>query len=174
MPSGFSHLTYAERCQIHALNKRGDSIREIGRAIGRSASTVSRELRRNRGGRGYRHAQAQRLAEARRRAVSSVPRKMTAALWALVEMLLGLQWSPEQIAGRLRLAGTVSVSATWIYRYVWADRARGGDLFRHLRRRGKKRNSPVRRGQNGSKREFALRSGSALAANKLASAGGIR
>ena len=109
---------------------------------------MSRELRRNCGLRGYRMKQAQRLSEARRRMASSRPRKLTAELWAWIEGKLGLQWSPEQIAGRMRLEGGVSVGKTWIYRQVWKDRADGGTLHRHLRRRGKKANrrGPRRRG----------------------------
>ncbi len=49
-----------------------------------------------------------------------------------------MAWSPEPIAGRLRLDEVVSVSAEWIYQYIRADRQRGGVLWRSLRRRGKK------------------------------------
>ena len=52
-----------------------------------------------------------------------------------------MQWSPEQISGRLRLDEVVSVSAEWIYRHVWENKRNGGDLYKHLRRRGKKRNA---------------------------------
>ena len=149
MPSGYHHLTYEQRCQIYTLCKRGESQREIAAEIGCSASSVSRELKRNSGGRGYRFKQAQRLAAGRRRAASSVPRKMTRALWDVVEDRLALGWSPEQIAGRLDLEGVVSVSFQWIYRHVWDDRARGGGLYLNLRRRGKKRN---RRGRDGAGR----------------------
>ncbi len=54
---------------------------------------------------------------------SSVPRKTTAAAWALVEETLTLRWSPEQISDRLLLEGLLSVSATWIDRHI---RAAGG------------------------------------------------
>ena len=70
------------------------SVSEIARQLGRDKSTVSRELRRNRGAGGYRHKQAQRLAEERRSAASSGPRKLTPAIWAIVRALLLLQWSP--------------------------------------------------------------------------------
>ena len=149
MAKGYRHLTYGSRCQIYALRKSGMSIRGVSRSLAVSASTVSRELRRNCGLRGYRMKQAQRLSEARRRMASSRPRKLTAELWAWIEGKLGLQWSPEQIAGRMRLEGGVSVGKTWIYRQVWKDRADGGTLHRHLRRRGKKAN---RRGRGGAGR----------------------
>ena len=149
MAKGYHHLTYGSRCQIYALKKSGLSIRGVARALGVSASTVSRELRRNRGLRGYRMKQAQRRASLRRCLASSRPRKLTEALWGRIEGKLRLQWSPEQIAGRLRLEGVPSVGKTWIYRQVWKDRAQGGTLHRHLRRRGKKAN---RRGRCGAGR----------------------
>ncbi len=102
---------------------------------------LSREFRRNSGGRGYRFSQAQRMAWERRSETSSVPRKMTGRMWAIVGGKLAMQWSPEQISGRLRLDEVVSVSAEWIYRHVWEDKRNGGDLYKHLRRRGKKRNA---------------------------------
>ena len=49
--------------QIHALRKRADSLREIARQLGRSPSTISRELHRNSGGRGYRYQQATPLGQ---------------------------------------------------------------------------------------------------------------
>ena len=149
MPSGYHHLTYEQRCQIYTLHERGDSQRKISVAIGCSVSTVSRELERNSGDRGYHFKQAQELSEDRRRAASSAPRKMTRALWEVVEDRLALGWSPEQIAGRLDRDGVVSVSFQWIYRHVWDDRAGGGGLYLNLRRRGKKRN---RRGRDGAGR----------------------
>ena len=149
MPCGYHHLTRDERCQIHALKKSGESMRRIAAFLGVSPSTVSRELRRNRDQNGWRPVQAQRFAEDRRRAASSSPRKMSPTLWGQVEAKLEEGWSPEQISGRFALEKVVSVSATWIYRHVWADRAGGGTLYQRLRRRGKKRN---RRGRDGSGR----------------------
>ena len=145
----YHHLAYGERCQIQGFLKSGMSLREIGRLLNRSASTVSREVRRNSGRRGYRMKQAQRLASARRRKASSALRKMTRDMWELVREKLSLQWSPEQIAGRFRREGVVSVSASWIYRHIGDDRDSGGTLFEHLRRRGKKYN---RRAGNGAGR----------------------
>ena len=135
----YRHLQYDERCQIRALHTQGVSISAIARQLGRDKSTISRELRRNRGATGYFHTQAQRLADQRRSATSSGPRKLTPVLWDLVRTLLLLQWSPEQIAGRLELSGVVRVSFSWIYKKIHQDRARGGKLFVFLRQRGRKR-----------------------------------
>jgi len=140
MPQGYRHLTYEERCQIHALRKSGLSDSAIARQLGRGRSTLWREIRRNSGKRGYRHGQAQRKAEARRSAASSVPRKMTPERWRMVEARLAEGWSPEQVAGRLRQEGEPMAGRQWIYRRIHADRKAGGDLWRHLRRRGRKPN----------------------------------
>ena len=139
MPSGYHHLTYDQRCQISALRRNGQPIAVIAAQLGRHPSTLYRELARNTGGGGYRQLQAQRWAEARRGQASSRPRKMTPERWAIVEQRLREQWSPEQIAGRLSQQGDLQVSATWIYQYIRADRKAGGELYRNLRQRGKKR-----------------------------------
>ena len=140
MPSGDHHLTTPERCQIYALKASGYSLRAIAREMSRSHSTISRELRCNSGGRGDRHQPAERTAQERRRQASSRPWKMTEALWAMIMTLLRMAWSPEQIAGRLRLEGVVAVSPEWIYQLIRQDRKGGGVLWRCLRRRGKRPN----------------------------------
>ncbi len=140
MPEGFRHLTHGERCQIGALKESGLSYGDIAARLGRDRSSVWRELRRNGGDSGYSPGEAQGMAEARRSAASSVPRKMTAERWAHVEGCLAEGWSPEQVAGRLRLEGGWAVGRQWIYERLKADRKAGGELFLLLRRRGKKPN----------------------------------
>lgn len=146
----YTHLAQEERFLIHHYLQDDCSCSEIGRKLGRSHSTIIREVKRNTGGRGYRNEQAEELAKCRRTKASSVPRKMTREHWATVEnRLVERHWSPEQIAGRLHREGVVSVSPKCIYNYIWEDRKAGGTLYRHLRRRGKK---PNRRGRDGSGR----------------------
>ena len=141
MTRSYKQLDILERQRIYFLRKQGFSLRKIAEDLSRSPSTISREVKRNSGGKGYRFAQAQRKARQRGAAASSVPRKMTERMWSIVENKLGLQWSPDQVSGRLKLDAVVSVSAEWIYRHVWEDKHNGGKLYKHLRRRGKKRNS---------------------------------
>ena len=101
MANGCHHLTRDERCQIYALRKRGVSFRGIARDPECSPSTISREIRRNSGRRGYQLKQADQLACKRRHLASCLPRKMSAALWhGIEERLAQQQWSPEQNAGR--------------------------------------------------------------------------
>jgi len=132
----YSQLTQAQRYQIYALRKTKHSLSEIAAVIGVHKSSVSRELKRNRGKRGYRPQQAHELASERRQ--KSVPR-ITVEVWAVVESLLRQEWSPEQISGRLKKEQKVCISHEWIYQYVLKDKQAGGDLYRHLRCQKKRR-----------------------------------
>ena len=73
----YRRITYEDRCQIYALSKRGASQESIAGVLGVSQTTVSREMCRNRGQRGYRFKQAEAKAQARQ-AIRSRPRKLTA------------------------------------------------------------------------------------------------
>jgi transposase, IS30 family len=126
----YYQLTQEQRYQIYALQKTGHSGAEIADVIGVHKATVSRELRRNRGRRGYRPQQAQKLAlERRSKAVS----RISATTWTIVEKLLRQEWSPEQISGRLKKEQKICISHEWIYQHVLADKRTGGDLYKHLR-----------------------------------------
>jgi hypothetical protein len=96
-------LTFAEREEIALARARGETIRVIARRLGRSPSTISRELRRNadRDG-GYRATTAHAMAY--ERASRPKPAKLATnlALRAIVQDDLRRRFSPEQIAGRLR------------------------------------------------------------------------
>ena len=150
MTKEYSQLTYEQRCQISVLIKRGDSQREIADAIGVSRSTISRELARNTGGKGYRHKQAQEKADQRRKDAVE-PSKMTPEMINLVEAKLRLDWSPEQISGWLLDDQELLLSHETIYLHVWTDKRAGGEFYKHLRRQGKKydkrRNGKSTRGQ---------------------------
>ena len=77
--------------------------------IGVSQSTISRELKRNSGKRGYRFKQAHSLASARRAAKVRTP-KMTIENISLIEAKLQEDWSPEQISGWLRVNLNIFIS----------------------------------------------------------------
>src|ERR1700750_3282286 len=141
MPGGYLHLTCEQRCQIYALLQSGHSQAHIARKIGVAPSTISRELVRNTGARGYRFKQAHEKALQRRKEASDKPRKMTPDLVALIEgKLTQEQWSPDQISGRLAKDGVVWISHERIYQHVWKDKKDGGKLYLHLRHSGKKYN----------------------------------
>jgi transposase, IS30 family len=130
----YHQLSQEERYTIALLRRSFISISEIARQLGRSPSTISREIVRNRqvcDGR-YRAALADSYARVRRqrerRGFRAPPE-----LWQQVVSLLKLQWSPVQISGTLRLRSPFSVSHETIYRYIYDDMRHGGSLYSHLR-----------------------------------------
>ena len=140
MAKGYHHLDEGVRAQIYILRvSEKKSLREIAKRVGCHASTVSRELKRNCGQRGYRYKQAQGKAVDRRASASRVSKKLTEAVVRDVEESLKKRWSPEQISGRLKQAGT-RISHETIYRHVWLNKDQGGFLYKDLRHRGKKYN----------------------------------
>jgi IS30 family transposase len=143
--STYKQLTYEQRCQIEALKRSGVSQQRMAELVGVCQSSISRELARNTGERGYRHKQAQRKAEERRRAAHK-PHKMTAELIDRIDDYLYRDWSPEQISGWLLMTELFEISQETIYRHIWENKKAGGDLYTHLRRGSRKYQ---RRGCNG-------------------------
>lgn len=135
--SNYKQLTYEQRCQIEALKKSGMTQKQIADLVGTSQPTISRELSRNTGQRGYRHKQAQRKTDERRHnAVKAI--KMTETMVERVEQKLALKWSPEQVSGWLWDEHGESLSHERIYQHIWEDKHAGGMLYANLRRQGKK------------------------------------
>ena len=100
--SGYTQLTREQRYQIHALMKTGQNQPQMATVVGVHKATISRELRRNRGLRGYRPHQAHHLAQARQ--VTKRRARLAPTTWQQVEALVREAWSPEQIRGRLQRA----------------------------------------------------------------------
>jgi len=141
-------LTQEQRYQIYALMKAGHNRTEIAEMLGFHKSTISRELSRNRGLRGYRAKQAHQLAMNRRQ--GKAHSRFMADDWQLIERLLREDWSPEQISLWLKETDRLSISHEWIYQYILQDKHGGGTLYRHLRcqkQRKKRYGSYERRGQ---------------------------
>ena len=53
--------------------------------------------------------------------------------WDVVIEHLRMEWSPEQITGRIKMEQGVGISHEWIYQYIYADKHSGGKLYRFLR-----------------------------------------
>ena len=112
----YKHLSQAERYQIHALMKAGHDQSEIAKLLDRHKSTISRELSRNTGSRGYRPKQACEMSADRgqnsRNANAVAP-------WVKDEVnaLLRVQWSPEQIASKL------PINHETVCQHVYTDKA---------------------------------------------------
>jgi len=96
-------LRLAEREEISRGLRAGESMRQIAVRLERAPSTVSREVRRNGGRADYRAWQARSAALARARRPRVAKLACNRRLRSEVERLLGLRWSPGQIAHRLRL-----------------------------------------------------------------------
>lgn len=113
--SCYSHLTIEERECLMLSHEKGESIRQIAKKLGRSPSTISRELKRNPNP--YRAVAAQKHYLKRRKACVRHRVLQNPELHKMVHFLLGyLWWSPEQISNRFREEGTAQISTSTIYR----------------------------------------------------------
>ena len=136
MKTNYKHISEWERKAIERLVQAGNSNKAIAKALGRSVSTIGRELERNYGygARSYDSERAQKLAN-KRRQDSKEPR-ISEKIWAEVFRLYNEDWSPEQISGALRLRG-IYISHETIYRRIYAE-IRAGRLDRKTRELFKK------------------------------------
>ncbi len=161
--SGYSHLTAEERDRIAGLKAEGLSLRAIARALGRVASTISREVRRNALDSGaYRPhvADGSYMLRRQRRAVLETDAKLA----AYVMDRLAEGWTPAQIAGRLRLGietGLRAVCTETIYGWIYRVGQKAGRLWRFLtcrRARRRKRHSRTSRDAIAEKTHISQRS----------------
>ena len=128
----YKQLTREERYQIYSLNKEGLTQKAIADHLGRSPSTISRELKRNKGLKGYRPKQAQSLSDNRRR--HSVKfRKVTNEVRQQIEGLIRQELSPQQVVDYLEKHKGLSLHHETIYQLIYADKAAGGDWYKYLR-----------------------------------------
>ena len=149
----YEQLGPEERVAIAGLRLQGMGVRGIGRRIGRSPSTISRELRRNAlPERGY-SSDAAQTAHAARRCAARGPRKLDVhgVAWSVVLTLLDWKWSPQQIAATLKRVYPEQperhVSHETIYTAIYAQPR--GELRRQLiacLRQGKSKRMPRSRG----------------------------
>jgi len=157
----YRQITSGERYAIQALRRQGLAVRAIARSVERAPSTVSRELARNLSSQGrYTPFKADQQTRARR-SRSRRNERFDADDWRLVEQLIGLDWSPEQVSGWLTRQGLLSISHETIYVRIWSDKAAGGLLWRHLRQAAKARRKRYRsrdsRGRLAGKRHISER-----------------
>ena len=153
-----AHLTLSEREEIRAGLSARMSIRAIARSLNRSPSTISREVQRNRGRRGYKAVDANNRANrmAKRPKVCLLERNPQ--LRNLVQEKLELKWSPEQISGWLRKSfprqNIMQISAETIYKtlYFRNRSALHHLLVKHLRRSHSLRHGKrhTRKGERGT------------------------
>jgi transposase, IS30 family len=133
----YKRVTSEERRLINIWWQVGESMREMARRLQRAASSISREIKRNKGGRGYRAKQAHEKAQARGRREG--PRRFTPEVKEDIDRRLRERWTPEMTSQRARLEGRPTVSKETIYKYIYADAKAGGSLWKHLPRAKRKR-----------------------------------
>jgi len=117
----YKQLTQAQRYQIEILKKAGKSQKEIAKLLEVSESTICRELKRNKGKKGYRPKQAQ-IKAVKRRKEAAKSLKMTPELILLIDARIIMDWSPEQISGSLKDELGILISHERIYQHIWADK----------------------------------------------------
>lgn len=133
----YDQITVEERYHIYAYKKAGFCPAKIAQMIGRHKSSIYRELSRNKGERGCRPKQAHEKAAQRHqeacKAVKMIPEHIK-----LIESKIREDWSPEQISGWLLDEKSLLLSHERIYQHIWSNKRKDGDLYKHLRRQGKK------------------------------------
>lgn len=125
----YSQLGLEERIRLAELHREGRSNAQIAAALGRSPSSIGRELKRNAGSQpaGYWPDYAEQLAAARRWSRSKLDRSATLREQVLTRLSWG--WSPVQVAGRLeRELGQTVISHETIYRFIHAQIRRTNDF----------------------------------------------
>ena len=149
----YRQLTEEDRIEIYAMKQAKKQQNDIAAKLGVHPCTISRELARNTGMKGYRPKQAQQKT-LHRRFTARKAVKMTPETINHIESKLAEEHSPEQIAERMKLDRSwkgPTVSHERIYQHIWQDKAAGGKLYKKLRiagtkQRRKRRNSRDMRG----------------------------
>lgn len=140
MAKSYTHLTLGERRRIRELLLENRSLGFIAAALSRAKSTISRELCNNSTDNRYSPQKADAKARARRNKPRRPAKMLVQPQTAfIVKDGLKRQWSPEQIAGRMRRDGSLHISHQSIYRWLWQDKQSGGTWYRYLRLDNRKR-----------------------------------
>ncbi|EME0159030.1 IS30 family transposase [Vibrio vulnificus] len=162
----YTHLTENERYMMSALRKQGISVVNIAKELGRHKSTIYREFKRNSRYNAYRPHPSYQPARAQQRARNRLSRsrrnkRYTKHDFKIIDALIMLDWSPDQIVGFCRLHGYPVMSHELIYQHIWTDKANGGMLWKHLRQSPKQRrkryNAKDSRGRIAAKRHITER-----------------
>ncbi len=128
----YKQLTENERYQIYSLIKAEKTKKEIAKLLQRSPSTISREINRNKGLKGYRPKQAQEKTELRRFTAFKAC-KITEDVYGWIVKLIRQELSPQQVVTYIKKHKNVSLHHESIYLLIYEDKACGGDLYKHLR-----------------------------------------
>lgn len=143
MEKRYKHLSLDERDRIAEMRREGLSLRAMAKGLGRSPSTLSRELKRNAtpAYRCYTSHRAHDRAVARKKLSGQRPRLKNERVVSYVRTMLTEDWSPEIIAARLtQKHPSESISHEAIYQYIYHPKTEGREeLIDHLTRAHRKR-----------------------------------
>ena len=164
----YAHLTQDERYQIHALRCEKKSIHAISLALGRSKSTIHRELKRNAGVHRWHPAGAQGMADKRQQNCRNA-RRISEADWADVAAYVRLNLSPQQAINRLSLEKKIplAISHETVYQRIYGKK-HGADLITHLRgqKRYRKRYASGKERRGGIRNRVSIDARPAIVADK--------
>lgn len=136
----FKQFSPQERDQISLWRAQGSGIREMARRLGRSHTSVSRELKRNRFGEHYVAIYAQSRSRKRRNTTKKRQPLKHPEIYSYVVEKLRSGWSPEQISGRLELEqGKKVISHECIYQFIYSPANKHKRWWEYLRRKQKTR-----------------------------------
>lgn len=133
----YQRLSELERRCLERWRQDDQGVREMARRLARAPSSISREIARNSGQRGYRPKQAHEKAQAKARRPGS--RRFTESVRVETVRRLKDGWTPEMISQRARLEERPWVCQETIYKYIYADAKTGGTLWQQLPRAKRKR-----------------------------------
>lgn len=135
------HLTLSDRGAIEVLLKERYSVSEIGRKLGRDKSVISREINNRTTPNGYFADIAQLDYERNRKGSRKRGKIVQLSLMGNIESSLRKGWSPEQIAGRMRVKEeSTLVSVETIYKFIYESTyGKEAKLYQYLRYGRKKR-----------------------------------
>lgn len=138
----YKHLTLEERYHIQAYKSRGYKNKEIAKQLGVHASTIGREIQRNKGkifGTYFAHGANKEAKERQIYQSRNANLKLTEDAIKLIMKYLLQQYSPEQIAATIKIKHQKDISCATIYKYIYINRLGEGDLYKQLRHKGKRR-----------------------------------
>ena len=134
-----AQITLEQRYEIASLYKLGKTREYIAKAVGKHKSSIGRELKRNIDNRNgeYRAELAERKCRERHR-IKTKNVRFTPTVVKAVEALIRDDYSPEQVVGHCKKKNVLCVSTEAIYLHIWKDKKQHGNLYKHLRRKGRK------------------------------------
>ena len=134
----YKQLTHKERYQIYALIKEGFNYTQIANNIGVNKSTISREITRNSVSKNTYHPDSASIEAFVRHKNKPKYIKIDKSCEKWIRKLLKLDWTPEQIPGRLKEQRIANITHESVYQYIYKNKANGGRLYLHLTRKMKR------------------------------------